>query len=91
MGPAIPTWLSVELAVIPVFLAFISVLVWMVRLEAQGRNNSRGVQRADDHIREGQDVKVDIGVLKNDISNIKGDIRDIKRMMIDGWSQGGRR
>ena len=81
-----PTWLTVELALIPVFLAAMSVLVWIVRLEAQSRNNSRGIKRSDDHIREGQDVKIDIGVLKNDVSNIKENIREIKQMLIDGRS-----
>ena len=90
----IPTWLTIELALVPVFLAAMSGLVWLVRLEAQSRNNTKGVQRSDDHIKEGQDVKVDIGVLKNDLihiqednQEIKEDIREIKKMMFDRWSR----
>ena len=93
-----PAWLTIELALIPVFLAAMAGLVWMVRLEAQGRNNTKGVKRSDVHIREGQDVKVDIGVLKNDVGHIKEDnremkvdIREIKQMMSDRWSYGDRK
>ena len=81
-----PAWLTIELALIPVFLAAMSGLVWLVRLESQSRNNSKGIQRSDRHIKEGQDVKIDIGVLKNDINHIKEDIRDIKKMMLGEWS-----
>ena len=76
---------------LPVLLSAVLGLVWLVRLEARGVSNSRGVQRSDDHIREGQDVKVDIGILKNDVAHntedqreIKDDIREIKRMMAEG-------
>lgn len=80
-----PTWLSIELALIPVLLSAMSGLVWLVRLEAQSRSNTKGVHRSDNHIHEGADVKSDIAVLKNDTSHIKEDIRDIKTMMTNGW------
>ena len=60
-------------------------LVWLVRLEARSLSNARGVQRADEHIKEGVNVKLDIGVLKNDTAHIKEDIREIKDMLAAGW------
>ena len=89
-----PVWLTIELMLIPVVITAMGGLVWMVRLEAQSRNNTKGVKRADQHIKEGQDVKVDIGVLQNDVTHLqemKEDIREIKKMMMDRWVNGERK
>lgn len=87
------TWLTIELALIPTLLSALGGLVWLVRLEAQGKNNAAGIQRSDEHIQEGTEVRVDIGVLKNDVASIKedhkedygeirADIRAIKEVLI---------
>ena len=89
-----PVWLTIELMLIPVVITAMGGLVWMVRLEAQSRNNTKGVKRADLHIKEGQAVKVDIGVLQNDVTHLqemKEDIREIKKMMLDRWVNGERK
>ena len=91
-----PAWLTIELALIPVFLVAMAGLVWLVRQGALIRNNAKGIKRSDLHIREGQDVKRDIAVLQNDVTyikednrEIKEDIREIKKMLIDRWSHRG--
>ena len=42
----IPTWLTIELALIPVLLAGISGLIWLVRLEAAVKTNREGLDEA---------------------------------------------
>ena len=64
-------------AAVPIAL----VLIWLVRLEARMLSNTRGVQRSDDHHKEGANVKADISVLKNDMSHVKEDIKEIKEIL----------
>ena len=65
-------------------------LVWLVRLESRTLSNMRGIQRSDKHIEEGQDVKIDIGVLKTNIVDIKEDIHEIKKIMAKHWNDRGK-
>ena len=48
----IPTWLTIELALIPVVLAGLSGLVWLVRLEAGVKQNRENVRQNREDLKE---------------------------------------
>ena len=57
------------------------VLIWLVRLESRTLSNTRGVERSDDHHKEGATEKADISVLKNEMGHVKEDVKEIKELL----------
>lgn len=70
-----------------VLVPYSLVLIWLVRLEARTQSNTRGVERSDEHHKEGTNVKIDIATLTTDMGHVKEDVRAIKDMIMNGLNE----
>ena len=72
----LPEWLQIELAFIPVFMAGLGGLIWLMRMEGMVKQNSHGVEgnaiRLTRHIETDSNILRELREMNQRLSHLEG-------------------